>query len=136
MSQAQTVPPFVNKTMKFVLSSPLHRMVSKSVLLITFNGCKSGNSYTTPVSYSQSGDQVTIFTYATWWKNLCNGTTVNLRLRGRDFRGLAETVTEDKQTIASGLAVHLREVPRDARWYGVTFDDHGNPKKEEIEKAV
>jgi deazaflavin-dependent oxidoreductase (nitroreductase family) len=136
MSQTPTVPPYVNSAMKFVLRSPVHGMVSKTTLLITFTGRKSGKIYTTPVSYSQYGDQVTIFTHANWWKNLRSGTPVTLRLRGREFQGLAEPVAEDKQAIVAGLAAHLRMVPSDARYYGVTFDDHKNPRTEEVKKAV
>jgi deazaflavin-dependent oxidoreductase (nitroreductase family) len=136
MSETTTVPPFVNKAMKFVLRSPVHGMVSKSVLLISFTGRKSGKIYTTPVSYTQSGDQVTIFTHADWWKNLRSGTPVTLRLQGRELKGLAEPVAEDKQAVAAGLAAHLRKVPSDARYYSVTFDDHGNPRAEEVEQAV
>jgi len=136
MSQATSVPPFVNRAMKFVLRSPVHGMVSKTVLLITFTGRKSGKTCTTPVSYSQSGNQVYIFSHANWWKNLCGGAPVTLRIQGREFQGLAEPVAEDKQAIAAGLAAHLRKVPSDARWYGVTFDDHGNPSTAEVEKAV
>ena len=113
-------------------------MVSKSVLLISFTGRKSGKTYTTPVSYSQYNDQVTIFTHAGWWKNLAfPGTPVTLRIRGREFQGLAEqTVAEDKQAVAAGLTAHLRKVPSDARFYGVTFDDHRSPRAEEVEKAA
>ncbi len=136
MTQTTSVPPFVNKAMKFVLSSPAHGMVSKTVLLITFTGRKSGKTYTTPVSYSHYGDQVTIFTHALWWKNLHSGQPVTLRIQGREFRGLAEAIAEDKQAVAAGLAAHLWKVPSDARYYGVTFDDHGNPRAEEVEKAV
>lgn len=136
MSQATTVPPFVNKAMKFVLRSPIHNLISKNVLLITFTGRKSGKSYTTPVSYSQSGDHVSIFTHATWWKNLCSIAPVKLQLQGREFQGLAEPVAEDKRSIATGLAAHLRKVPSDARYYGVTFDEHRNPRAEDVEKAV
>jgi deazaflavin-dependent oxidoreductase (nitroreductase family) len=115
-------------------------MVDKTVLLITFTGRKSGKSYTTPVSYAQNGDQVTIFTHANWWKNLrsgnSNGAPVTLRIRGRELQGLAEPVAVDKQAVAAGLTTHLREVPSDARYYGVTFDDHKNPRAEEVEKAA
>ena len=136
MTQITTVPPFINNAMKFVLRSPAHAMVSKTVLLITFTGCKSGKSYTTPVSYSQTGDQVTIFTHATWWKNLCSGAPVSLRIRGQNLRGLPEPVAEDKQAVAAGLAAHLRKVSTDARYYAVSMDEHGNPRAEEVEKAV
>lgn len=136
MSQPTSVLPFVNNAMKFVLRSPIHGMVSKNVLLITFTGCKSGKTYTTPVCYSQEGNQVYIFTHAKWWKNLCNCTAVTLRLRGRDIPGVPKPVVEDKGAIAARLTAHLQRVPSDARYYDVTFDENGNPNAEEVEKAV
>lgn len=140
MSQTATVPPSVNKAMKFVLGSPLHGLVSKTVLLITFTGRKSGKPYTTPVSYSRHGSQVYIFTHANWWKNLCGGplpgSPVTLRIQGRDVQGLAEPVVEDKHAIATALAAHLVKVPSDARWYGVTFDGQGGPGAAEVEQAA
>ena len=136
MSQATTVPPFVNKTMKFVLRSPVHGMVSKFTLLITFTGRKSGKIYTTPVSYSQFEDQITIFTHANWWKNLCGGAPVTLCIQGQESQGWAEPVADDKDAIAFRLVAHLRKVPSDAKYYGVTFDEHGNPNAGEVEKAV
>ena len=136
MSQTTTVPPFVNKTMKFVLRSPVHKMVSKNILLISFTGRKSGKAYTTPVCYSQEGDQIYIFTHANWWKNLCGGAPVTLCLQGRERQGMAEPVVEDKAIIAARLAAHLRKVPSDAKYYSVTFDDQGNPKAEEVEQGV
>jgi deazaflavin-dependent oxidoreductase (nitroreductase family) len=122
--------------MKFILRSPMHGMVSKTMLLITFTGRKSGKTYTTPVDYSQDGDQVTIFTHANWWKNLNGGSPVTLRMRGRDLQGIAEPVAEDKGAVAAGLMEHLRKVPSDAKYYGVTFDDQKNPRAEEVEKAA
>jgi deazaflavin-dependent oxidoreductase (nitroreductase family) len=137
MSQTPTIPPIVNKTMKFVLRSPMHGLVSKTVLLITFTGRKSGKTYTTPVSYSQHNDQVYIFSHAAWWKNLRTGAPVTFRIQGRDLQGLAEQpVAEDKHAVAAGLTAHLRKVPSDARFYGVTFDDQRNPRAEEVKKAV
>ena len=136
MSQAPTVPPYLNQAMKFVLRSPVHGVVSKSVTLLTFTGRKSGKIYTTPVSYSQYEDQVYVFTHADWWKNLRGGALVTLCIRGREVQGLAEPIAEDKVAVAAGLAEHLRVAPSDARYYGVTFDDHGNPRAEEVERAV
>lgn len=136
MSQTPTVPPIVTQTMKLVLRSPMHGVVSKTVLLITFTGRKSGKTYTTPVDYSQDADQVTIFTHADWWKNLRGGAPVTLRIQGREVQGLAEPVAEDKGAVAAGLTAHLRKVPSDARFYGVTFDDHGNPRANEVEQAA
>ncbi len=136
MSQTAVVPPIVNHAMKLMLRSPLHGMVSKNLLLITFTGRKSGKSYTTPVSYSQYDGQVYIFTHANWWKNLSRGAPVTLRLRGRDLQGVAEPVSEDRRAIAGRLTAHLREVPADAGFYGVTLDEHKNPNSEQVERAV
>ena len=97
MSDTPTIPPFVNKTMAWILRSPLHGIVSKGVLLITFTGRKSGTRYTTPVSYSQQGDEISIFTHATWWKNVIGGAPVTLYLRGREVTGVADAVAGDKQ---------------------------------------
>jgi hypothetical protein len=114
----------------------MHGLVSKMVLLFTFTGRKSGKTYTIPVSYSQSDDQVYIFTHANWWKNLKGGAPVTLRLQGWDVQGLAEPVVEDKQVIAARLTEHLRKVPSDAPYYGVTFDESGNPRAGDVEKGV
>jgi deazaflavin-dependent oxidoreductase (nitroreductase family) len=122
--------------MKFVLRSPLHGVVSRSILLVTFTGRKSGKRYTTPVSYSQADSQVTIFTHAAWWKNLRPGEPVSLRIRGRDVRALPEPVAEDEAAIADGLAAHLRRVPSDARYYSVTFDPQGTPDAAKVARAV
>lgn len=70
MDQTTVIPPYVNSTVKFILRSPVHGMISKAFLLITFTGRKSGKTYTTPVSYSRRGDELSIFTHARWWKNL------------------------------------------------------------------
>jgi deazaflavin-dependent oxidoreductase (nitroreductase family) len=127
----------MNNTMKFVLRSPLHGIISNYLLLITFTGRKSGKAYTTPVSYFQQGDdQVIIFTHANWWKNLLSNPAVTLRLRGRGVEGMAEPVAEDKQAIAAALTAHLRKSHFDAKFYDVTFDEQGEPIAEDVEKAV
>jgi len=136
MAEAATIPPLLNDFMRFVLRSPLHGMVSKSVLLITFTGRKSGKRFTTPVSYSFDGDQVMIFSHAEWWRNLCGGSPVTLRLRGRSVEGTAEVVADDKRAVAAGLLTHLSKVRSDARYYGVTFDEQGHPKAIDAEAAA
>lgn len=136
MSDSPSIPPIVNRLMTFVLRSPLHGIVSKNFLLITFTGRKSGKIYTTPVSYSQDGDRVTIFTHANWWENLQHEAPLTLRLRGQEIQGLAESIAEDKQAIAAGLMAHLQKAPHDAKFYNVTFNNHGLPRIEEVEKAV
>ena len=136
MSETRSVSPVLNKTMKFILRSPLHGMISKYLTLITFTGRKSGKTYTTPVSYSQQENLVTIFTHATWWKNLQGGAPVSLRIQGRELQGRAEPIAKDKQVVAAELTSHLRKSPFDARFYDVTIDKHGNPVPRDVEQAI
>jgi len=130
------IPPYVNAAMKFILRSPLHGMVSETITVITFTGRKSGKTYSTPVSYSQKGSQVIIFTDGRWSKNLIGGAPVRLRIRGKDYSGWADLVADDKELMANTLVEHLKVVRRDAQYYNVTFDEAGNPRMDEIRRAV
>lgn len=130
------VPSWFNRVMAFILRSPLHGLVSSKIMLITFTGRKSGRSYTTPVSYMQNGDTITVFTHGTWWMNCRSGAPVRLRIRGQDRSGSAQAIVEDKDAIADALAQHLRTNHMDARAYGVTYDVQGNPKPDEVRRGV
>lgn len=127
------IPPAVNHTIKFLLRSPLHGILSKNFLLITFTGRKSGMVFTTPVSYSQDGDTLYIFSHAAWWKNLHHNTPITLRLRGKDVQGLPEVVADDKKAVAAWLMAHLRRSPYDAPFNGVTLAENKKPRPEEVE---
>jgi deazaflavin-dependent oxidoreductase (nitroreductase family) len=85
-----------NPFMKWLLRSPLHGVVSGRYLLLTFTGRKTGTIYTTPVQYAREGALLYIITSEgyVWWKNLRGGAPVQVRLRGADYHGDAETMTD------------------------------------------
>ena len=91
----------INPVMKALLRSPLHGVVSGSLLLVTFTGRKSGREYTTPVGYEAVDGRlyVTSQTDRVWWKNLRGGAEVSVRLRGEVREGHAEVV-EDNGEVA------------------------------------
>ena len=138
MSQQEsaTIPPFLNKIMSTVLRSPLHGMVSKSIMLITFTGRKSGKTYTTPISYTRDGNLVTAFTHAKWSRNLVGGAPVSLRIKNKPLQGEADVVSDDKDAIATALNSHLSQVKMDAKYYQVNFDDKGAPNWEDVVRAA
>jgi deazaflavin-dependent oxidoreductase (nitroreductase family) len=86
---------------KPLLRSPLHGLISRRILLITFTGRRSGRVYTTPTEYIQHGDTVTLFTQKSriWWQNLRGGAPVTLRLRGRDVPGNADAFTQEDRPL-------------------------------------
>ena len=98
---------FVNPTMAALLRSPLHRILSNALMLLSFQGIKSGKRYTIPVGYMQQGRHLYIFSHAKWWKNL-PGQPVTLRLRGRDVRGTARRL-EDRQEIAEVVRMSVAQ---------------------------
>jgi len=80
------VPEFmfviINPVMRMLLHSPLHRIFSDSIMLITWTGRKSGKQFTTPVRYLREGKTICCFTLKenVWWRNLRDGEIVTLRL--------------------------------------------------------
>ena len=78
-----------NQVVRLLLLSPLHRLVSRRLALITVTGRKSGRRFTFPVAYRQEGGLVNVHVVwperKLWWRNL-RGTEapVTLRLRGTE----------------------------------------------------
>lgn len=136
MAKKRAVPLWLNSVMKFALRSPLHGVVSDKIMLLTFTGRKSGKSYTIPVSYTQQGNSVAMFTNHIWWKNLVDHAQVTLRLRGRLVKATVELNSDDVEQIAPVLAKHLRDKPTDAPIHNVTYDDTGEPVADEVRRAA
>ena len=136
MSKKRAVPLWLNSVMKFVLRSPLHSVVSDKIMLLTFTGRKSGKRYTIPVSYTQQGNSLAMFTNHIWWKNLVEHALVTLRLRGHRVKAMVALNTDDVEQIAPVLAEHLRDKPTDAPIHNVTYDDAGEPVAEEVRRAA
>src|SRR5215207_998268 len=86
----RTINPFVC----MMLRSPLHRILSNSVLLLTFTGRKTGKLYTIPVGYTPEGDTLTLFSSKSWFKNLRGGRPVVVHLQGQGRTGRAEVIEE------------------------------------------
>jgi deazaflavin-dependent oxidoreductase (nitroreductase family) len=133
--ESSTIPPLFNRIMGAMLRSPLHRMASRSILLITFTGRKTGRRYTTPISYLREGDKVTAFTGAKWSRNLVGGAPVTLNIKNKDYQATADVV-EDKEAVAESLRSFLNQVRSDARFYQVKFDDDGQPNWQDVQRAA
>ena len=84
----------INPFMKLILRSPLHRLMSNRVMLLSFTGRKSGKRYSTPVGYTRDGDQVVVVTFSPWWKNFIEPAPVEMRIRGKSLRGQAHFVKD------------------------------------------
>ncbi len=126
----------LNPLLIAILKSPLHSMVSRSLMMITFTGKKTGKQYATPVSYVREGDMVYCFAHSPWRRNLRGGARVSLRLRGRELKGMAEPISEDAGLIAEGLRKFFTQIPRSAGFYQVVLDKGGKPNAEDLIRAA
>jgi len=126
-----------NPIMKGTLRSPLHFLISKSTMLVTYTGRKSGRVYTTPVSYLQVGDQ--LYTISSpdrvWWRNLREGAEVTLHLRGSDVRARGEVI-EDQPLVEEALARYLESAPERAKYLKIALDADGTPDKQDLRRLA
>ena len=83
----------LNPVMTTLLRSPLHRLISHELMLLSFTGRTSGHPYTVPVSYLQHDHRLYFSCLAGWWQNL-PGATVTVCLRGQDRRGRATRIVD------------------------------------------
>jgi len=116
-----------NPLVASLLCSPLHALISGSVLLLTFQGRGSGRTYTTPVNYVRDGEDLLLVAARdhTWWKNLRGGAPVKLRIRGRDVEGVAEAY--EGPAAEEALLAVLRSVPAYRRHWDVHLGPDGSP---------
>jgi hypothetical protein len=133
---APTIPPFVNTIVRAILRSPLHRIMSHNIMLLSFTGRKSGKRYAIPVSYVREDDTFTCFTDSRWWQNLRGGASVTLLVKGQELQGIATPVFDDKETIAHHLRLFLQKVPRDAKFHAVRLSSSGQPDSDDIARAA
>ncbi len=122
--------------MSWVLRSPLHGMLSSSMMLITVTGRKSGKKYTLPVGYYRENGYLWVITSRdrTWWKNLKNGAEVLLLLKRQPVTGFAEPEL-DTHSVEGLLCEYLKHIPQGARSMGIRMKD-GDPVPEDIERVA
>lgn len=118
-----------------VLRSPMHRVMSRSLMLLTFQGQRTGKEYTIPVSYARFGpDELIVLAGRpegkTWWTNVRGGLPVRVRLEGREVPGDAQLVRGEEAV--PRLAAYLERLPRTARSLGMAQDGQGRYARESL----
>lgn len=128
-----TLITFLNKvanpTLRLLLRSPLHDLAGDHLMLITYRGRKSGKTYTMPVNYVRDGDVLIVVSEADriWWRNLCAGAPVTLRVHGRAIQGYAKSF-DDPQAVAANLLTILRQAPSFRKHSKIGLRANGQPE--------
>lgn len=101
-----------NSIITALLRSPLHRLLSRSLMLITVTGRRSGRQYTTPVSYVRDENYIWFISrrQRIWWRNLSDGAPVTLWLRGKEVTGKAYVIEGDPDEHLEDLKEHFSAI--------------------------
>src|ERR1035437_5502545 len=124
----------INPVMKGILRSPLHRLVSKRLILLTFTGRRSGMRYSTPVGYVTEGDDLWLSNESVWKKNLGDNAPVSVRLRGKDRTGTT-TVLSSPEDLRSGFKTILEQALQFGRIAAIGLRAGGLPMADAIARA-
>lgn len=95
-----------NPAVAAILRSPLHSLLSWRLLLLAYEGTRSGRYYETPVLYRERDGRVVLVTpgaATNWWRNFEGGHPVSILLRGEWRDGVGEVVIDEDAALE-----HLR----------------------------
>jgi deazaflavin-dependent oxidoreductase (nitroreductase family) len=113
-----------NFFIKALVNSPLHPVLGKSFAVVTVTGRKSGRPISTPINTVIVDDLLTVISLRkrTWWRNLRNGRTAQLRRAGERIPVQAEVI-ESPEEIISIMTKYFSQNPGYAKY----FEVHAGP---------
>jgi hypothetical protein len=120
----------VNPVVRLLLRSPLHPVLSKSLVILSYQGRKTGRWRSLPCMYARDGQDLYVVPgqpdRKVWWRNLRQHTPFRRRLQGRDREGIA-IASSDPEAVAAGLHHFLARYPKADKPLGVRLDANGTP---------
>lgn len=117
----------LNPLLRAILRSPLHFLLSRGLLLLTFTGRKSGRRFTIPVGYQEDGDgELTVMASEApkkqWWRNYEQRGPVEVLLRRRLRTGTARLLEPGSAEFRRCAEQTLLRVPAMGRIWGISYD--------------
>ena len=118
----------INIVVGMLLKSPFHALMSRSVLLITYTGRKSGRAYSTPVRYIRRGVSIRCFTsdHGQWWRNVKANPQVTLLVAGSSGAYQARVLARDPGRTSELLTDYLAAFPQDAAYHEIRVNPDGS----------
>jgi len=126
-----------NPIMRWLLESPLHRLVDKHLMLLRFRGRRTGRAYVVAVGRRTIDGQLAALTNSGWRVNFRGGAPVEVSLEGEHRRGDAELV-EKPEEVARIYANLIEEYGREqaGRRLGIRINVDRMPTHEELVDAI
>lgn len=128
----------LNPVIAGVLRSPLHQLLSRNLLLLTYVGTKSGRRRTLPLSYVMVGERLYLCTRSSrWWRQLRNGRPVGLRFCGRQVEATPTIVDLSSAEALDALRAFLTANPKTGEMlYEVRIDRDRRPCEADLRREV
>jgi hypothetical protein len=127
----------VNPLLAQVLRTPLAGAARKQMMVVSFNGRKTGRRYSIPLSAHRIDDNLYSLTSAPWKMNFRDGAAAEVLLDGKTTTMRGELI-QDRAVVAD-LARRCAEsygVKRAQRTMGLKFRDQRIPTLEEFTEAA
>ena len=125
---------FINPIMIFILRSPLHFLVSHSVLVLYVTGAKTGKKYFIPVSFFEhSKGLLTCVTDKPniWWRNLTSIDEIKILFKGKEIQSRINTEPHDSDYIFPKLHALFSHSRLDGLFGGTGYKN-GKPIEEDV----
>jgi deazaflavin-dependent oxidoreductase (nitroreductase family) len=128
----------VNVIARSLLRSPLHILMSKSVLVISYTGRKSGRKLSTPVRYARVEGRLRCLTaeHTQWWRNLQASPSVTLLVEGNSAFYSAEVLERDPKLTLQILRHFLDLFPQDAAYQDIRINPDKSLNEEDLLAAT
>ncbi|MEM1433819.1 MAG: nitroreductase/quinone reductase family protein [Pseudomonadota bacterium] len=116
--------PIANPIMTLLLNSPLHGLMSGSILVLYFTGRRSGRALSTPARYCEADDELVLITNpeTRWWPNFLEGAEAEVQLRGKRVKVVAKSTRGPAPQVGARVEQMLEAHPADAVYMDVEKD--------------
>jgi len=128
----------INPFVSLIARSFLHFLISHQLLVISFNGRKSGKNFLIPVSYHKHGSSYTCVTLRSniWWRNLKEKSSTKIWLKGKLVTTAVTLEFNDNQIIEDSLRDLVTNNPIDAFFAKIKLQKDGSPVQEDLIEAA
>jgi hypothetical protein len=127
----------VNPILRFLLRTPILGGAREQLMVVSFNGRKTGRRYSVPVGAHRIDDQLYALVGAPWKRNFRDGATADVLLNGKSAAMRGELI-EDRSVVADlyhrGAESYGAKTAQ--RSMGLKFRDQRIPTLEEFTEAV
>ena len=118
-----------NRLVAGMLKSPLHRVASGGLMVLSWTGRRSGNEFSVPVGYQErDGDYIVLLSKPaekTWWKNFRSPWPAELLVKRSTIAVEGRLVLPDDDAFYAHVERTLRRLP----WMGSQFGGISYDKK-------